>query len=90
MDLFDGVIVLRNQRGTVFGVWFELFGLLFKVVYAMFGVLHEMYVMFIDEVLFELMCCAGRLVVIVHWVLCTVGMWELVVVEVFVDVVSGL
>jgi nicotinamide-nucleotide amidase len=89
-DLPEGASPLRNQRGTAPGVRLELPGPPPKIVYAMPGVPHEMYVMFTDEVLPELMRRAGRPAAIVHRVLRTAGMWESAVAEALADEVSRL
>jgi nicotinamide-nucleotide amidase len=74
-DLPVGATALPNTRGTAPGVRFPMLG---GVAYALPGVPHEMYDMFTDSVLPELV---GHGSVIVHRILRTAGMWESAVAE---------
>jgi nicotinamide-nucleotide amidase len=87
-DMPEGSTALPNSRGTAPGIRLELPGLPPKVVYALPGVPHEMYAMFTDAVLPDLMRRAGRPAAIVHRVLRTAGMWESAVAEALADVVT--
>jgi nicotinamide-nucleotide amidase len=72
-DLPVGAEPLPNERGTAPGL---RLGLLGGVAYAMPGVPHEMYSMFTNSVLPDLLRRAGEPAVVVHRVLHTSGMWE--------------
>jgi nicotinamide-nucleotide amidase len=87
-DLPEGATPLPNSRGTAPGIRLELPGVPPKVVYALPGVPHEMYAMFSDEVLPDLLRRTGRPAAIVHRVLRTAGMWESAVAEALSDVVA--
>jgi nicotinamide-nucleotide amidase len=87
-DLPHGATPLPNRRGTAPGIRLELAGPPPKIVYALPGVPHEMYAMFTEQVLPDLMRRAGRPAAIVHRVLRTAGMWESAVAEALADVVS--
>lgn len=86
-DLPVGAEALPNGRGTAPGVRMELLG---GVAYALPGVPHEMYAMFTDSVLPDLLARAGRPAVVVHRVLRTAGMWESAVAEAMAPEVDRL
>jgi nicotinamide-nucleotide amidase len=86
-DLPEGAESLPNERGTAPGVRMELLG---GVAYALPGVPHEMYAMFSDSVLPDLLKRAGRPAVVVHRVLRTAGMWESAVAEAMAPEVDRL
>ncbi len=86
-DLPLGAEALPNGRGTAPGVRMELLG---GVAYALPGVPHEMYAMFTESVLPDLLARAGRPAVVVHRVLRTAGMWESAVAEALAPEVDRL
>lgn len=86
-DLPEGAESLPNERGTATGVRMELLG---GVAYALPGVPHEMYAMFTNGVLPDLLERAGRPAVVVHRVLRTAGMWESAVAEALAPEVDRL
>jgi nicotinamide-nucleotide amidase len=86
-DLPVGAEALPNGRGTAPGVRMELLG---GVAYALPGVPHEMYAMFTESVLPDLLARAGRPAVVVHRVLRTAGMWESAVAEALAPEVDRL
>ncbi|HSP38631.1 MAG TPA: competence/damage-inducible protein A [Frankiaceae bacterium] len=86
-DLPVGAESLPNARGTAPGVRMPLLG---GVAYALPGVPHEMYAMFTESVLPDLLKRAGRPAVVVHRVLRTAGMWESAVAEAMAPEVDRL
>lgn len=86
-DLPEGAESLPNNRGTAPGVRLQLLG---GVAYALPGVPHEMYAMFTESVLPDLLARAGRPAIVVHRVLRTAGMWESAVAEAMAPEVDRL
>ncbi|WP_239309928.1 MULTISPECIES: competence/damage-inducible protein A [unclassified Frankia] len=77
-DVPEGAEPLPNEVGTAPGIRMKIMD---GVVYAMPGVPHEMYPMFTESVLPDLLRRAGEPAVVVHRVLRTAGVWESVVAQ---------
>lgn len=86
-DLPDGAEPLPNALGTAPGLRLAIGS---GVAYALPGVPHEMYAMFTDTVLPDLLRRAGEPSVVVHRVLRTAGWWESAVAEALAPEVTRL